>query len=241
VKRAPGNHSLRSQVWVKVSPAGAVLDSIAIPDEGDGAFVLITPEGPDRPFTRQTRSTFSPLGYLVTGNNATYSFTLLKPRQPLKIEQPYQPIPLGRAEKAEWDAWSAHFGPITTGVTVQRPGADGKAKVTEQKGDRYVVPSTKPAYRELYADDEGRIWVDRYAEAKQVADTRKPGSKNPPRLWRQPRTFDVFDAGGRMLGTVVAPPRTQFEFRRGMQLWGVTRGEFDEQYVVRYRIEPVTR
>ncbi|MEX2281150.1 MAG: hypothetical protein WEE89_01555 [Gemmatimonadota bacterium] len=74
-----------------------------------------------------------------------------------------------------------------------------------------------------------------------MADTRKPGSKNPPRLWREPRTFDVFDAGGRFLGTVVAPRHTQFEFRRGLQLWGVTRGEFDEQYVVRYRIEPVTR
>jgi hypothetical protein len=235
------DRSMRSQLWLKVSATGQVLDTIPIPLENSTAFVLMTSEGDDPPFVTSVFSTMSPLGYLVTGNNTTYSFTLVKDGKPLKVERSYQPVPVARAEKAEWDAWADRFANAPGARTV-RPGPDGKPQVTEEKGPgRYTVPNTKPPYRNLTVDDEGRIWVDRHVAAVQRPDTRKPDSKSPPHVWREPRTFDVFDPDGKFLGTVVAPPQTQFLVQRGMQLWGVTKGEFDEEYVVRYRIEASRR
>jgi hypothetical protein len=88
-------------------------------------------------------------------------------------------------------------------------------------------------------DRDGRIWVDRYTAAVHRADIR-PGptrADGPPALtWREPRTFDVFEPAGRLLGTVVAPPATRFLHQRGNTIWAVTRGEFDENYVVRFRL-----
>jgi hypothetical protein len=87
-------------------------------------------------------------------------------------------------------------------------------------------------------DADGRIWIDRYVAAVKRNDIKANRPDQPPALtWREPRTFDVFDPAGRFLGTVAAPRNTRFLYARGNQLWGVTRGEFDENYVVRYRLE----
>jgi hypothetical protein len=59
----------------------------------------------------------------------------------------------------------------------------------------------------------------------------------PPLTWRDVPTFDVFESSGRLLGTVIVPSNTRIMFSRGDLVWGVTRGEFDEPYVVRFRIE----
>jgi hypothetical protein len=68
----------------------------------------------------------------------------------------------------------------------------------------------------------------------------------PPITWKQPVVFDVIEPNGRFLGTVAIPgvrksPYDSFPRivrARDMTVWTIELGEFDEQYVVRYRIVP---
>ncbi|MEX2283833.1 MAG: hypothetical protein WEE89_15215 [Gemmatimonadota bacterium] len=140
-------------------------------------------------------------------------------------DMPGQRIRLyGREEKLEWDARARH--------TNQRlsPG-DASYGVT--------VPAVKPAYHDFSVGEDGRIWVRRYVAAQKRTDLPPPRGTNPPPpiSWREPPTFDVFEPGGRFLGTVVLPHRTYLWVRRGNSLWGTTRGALDETYIVRYRLE----
>lgn len=48
---------------------------------------------------------------------------------------------------------------------------------------------------------------------------------------------DVIDPRGTFLGTVTLPHRAENLFARGPRVWTKEFGDFDEQYVVRYRIE----
>ncbi|GMV08263.1 MAG: hypothetical protein AMXMBFR53_45380 [Gemmatimonadota bacterium] len=62
----------------------------------------------------------------------------------------------------------------------------------------------------------------------------------------QPVVYDVLDPRGTFLGTLRFPgsawanpwPRTEAVQARGDRVWTVEYGDFDEQYVVRYRIVP---
>jgi len=101
------------------------------------------------------------------------------------------------------------------------------------------IPDAKPAFQEIYAGERGRIWVQRHTAAVKVeAEARKarPGGP-PPITWEEPAVFDVFDRDGTYLGEVHAPPRTTLMAFRGDTVWGVRRGEFDEPYVVRFRVD----
>jgi len=100
----------------------------------------------------------------------------------------------------------------------------------------YTIPWTKPAFRDIYVGDEGRIWIDRYTEAVQREPRDDDRPERPPLTWLEPRTFDVFEPDGVFLGTVVGPPQTELLLWKGDFVWGVERGPSDEPYVVRLRI-----
>lgn len=211
------------KVWpkgfLKVASGGAVLDTIPLPSNPGDGFVLYGSEGPMYNFAQRFRYAWSPLGYLVAGHNRTYSFDLLRPDEPvLRIVRDAEPVRLKAEERDQWRAWGAYF--------------------SKRSGKTYSLPSTKPAFRDIYVGDEGRIWVDRYAEAVR-REPRPRDDDRPERLpltWRQPRTFDVFEPDGVFLGTVIGPPETWLVRWRGEYVWGVERGPSDEPYVVRFRI-----
>lgn len=86
--------------------------------------------------------------------------------------------------------------------------------------------------------EDGRIWVERYVEAKErPGPPRAEGDQRPRRVWREPRTFDVFEPDGRILGTVVLPEDTYIFVRRGRHVWGTYRDESDVSYIIRLRLE----
>ena len=102
------------------------------------------------------------------------------------------------------------------------------------------VPRVKPAYRSIELGEEGRLWVRRYVAAEEgevIQASAQPGSEPPPPIrWREPVVYDVFEVDGTFLGSVRLPPRTSLSVMRGDFVWGVRRGNFDESYVVGFRV-----
>jgi hypothetical protein len=227
------------QGWIRVSPAGTVLDTIPIPDDPNKAqsFVLSTPSGYDRPFPRETVSTISRMGYLISGRNDAYKFQLHPNRKPgLTIERAYTPIRVAQDERAEWEAWAAFFQRRATNPPGRGPAVVGPRPAA------YSIPQTKPPFSELRTDADGRIWVRRYVEAqRRPATPRRAGNESPQHLWREPPTFDVFEPAGRFLGTVTLPWSSFFYDASDRFVWAGLRGDLDEAYVVRYRLDFTSR
>jgi hypothetical protein len=80
-------------------------------------------------------------------------------------------------------------------------------------------PETLPAYSDLKVDAQGNLWV---------ADYLAPGEEQP--------RWTVFDAEGRMLGTIKTPIGFTIHDIGSDYLLGVERGELDVEQVVLYRL-----
>lgn len=167
-------------------------------------------------------------GGLVIGVNDRYSIRHYRPDGTvLRIERDVAPIaylPEEKAERAARNAW--------------RMRTQGEFMTSELP----ATPDTKPFYRSLSVGAEGRLWVERYTEAEEGPAIQTPAPPGveppPPSMWREPRVYDVFEVDGTFLGSVRVPGRTDLSVFRGDRVWGVRTGEFDEQYVVGYRLVP---
>ena len=221
--------------WIRVSPIGKLVDTIPIPKEANAprSFVLSGPSGYDRPFTPQLVTAMSSNGYLITGHNTTYAFEQHLPNGPVRrIERAYTPVPVARAERGEWEAWAS----ILARPAAARPGQP--AVRSAPRPASYAIPDIKPAYKDLRTDSQGRIWVRRYVAAQsRPGPERKPGDERPRRVWKEPQTFDVFEAEGTFLGTITLPFDAYLYDAIDRHIWATVRGESDEEYVVRFRIE----
>jgi hypothetical protein len=182
----------------------------------------MTNEGYLEPFVNELTFALSPHGYLVSGYTSEYAVMRLDRdgNAVSRFVRDFEPVRLNREERAQWQARADFY--------TRRGGASAGA----------VIPEEKPAFRALEVDDDGRIWVHRYAPAvEHPRNPDRPADQPPELTWRDKPTFDVFESDGRFLGSVQLPPRTRILVRRGRQLYGVTRGEFDEPYVVGFRLE----
>ena len=222
--------------WIRVSPDGVVLDTVLAPVTATPvrSFVLSSSSGYDRPFTREVLNTVTVFGELVSGDNATYDIERrARDGSVARITRPYQAVPVGAGERAEWEAWAAFF----EAQARHRPASERAIEIGPAEGD-YVIPAQKPAYHTLLSDREGRLWVRRYVVADSVPGAeRAAGDPRPQRVWREPSTFDVFERDGAWLGTVTLPPNTRFAEARGRHLWVIGTGDQGEDIVARYRIE----
>lgn len=216
------------RIFTQISPSGEVLGSIDIPpEERTGrSFVLMTSEGRREYFPEFRAHALSNRGYLVAGHNRTYALDLFLPGgRGRRITRTVEPVSLRGGERAQWEAMVRYAENLIPGGPAYPP-----------------PPRTKPVFRTLTVDRDGRIWVERYVEAiKTEPEPREPGDERPLREWREPPTFDVIQPDGTFLGTVVLPRDTYAYVRSGWHIWGVYSGELREPYIVRLRIEPVAR
>ncbi len=215
--------------FTKVSVNGQIIDTIMLPPEDivGPSFALVTKEGWRYPYYHSTMWAVSQFGYLVVGRNTEYAFELrLTSEPPRRIARAYDPVQLTREERDDWQARIESMR--------ERLGhSGGPAVMTLTDGVTSTdLPEYKPPYRDLSTDDNGRIWVERYVPALNLPV--RVGS--PDSSLREPPTFDVIDPDGIFYGTIQLPPATIIHVRRDDQLWCVQLGEFDEPYVVRYRI-----
>jgi hypothetical protein len=166
----------------------------------------------------------SPLGYMVVGVNDDYSFEVRwRDGRTVRIERVYQPVAYTPEERAEWESLFDWF------------------RENDYPVELGSVPSRKLPYAGFRVGQRGRIWVRRHVEARRDGLVQQPpeGSNQPPNVSSvEPEVYDVFEPDGTYLGEVHVPWRTSPLVIRGDTAWGVRRGEFDEQYIVRLVIAP---
>jgi hypothetical protein len=183
------------------------------------------------PFWPVQVETLSLDGEFVIGDPESYSIDVPRETGVLRIQRHVEPVPVSSGERAN------QRERITHDMRQVEPGWDW---------DGPVIPDTKPAFRSLRVDDDGRLWVHLHTQAERIPDEEidrpDPGSNDPPPLeWREPTRFDVFGADGTYLGQLEAPggfatsPRPAI---KGERIWAVVHDELDIPYVVRFRIVP---
>jgi hypothetical protein len=180
------------------------------------------------PFSPDEETTLTRFGYWIHGISTDYSFTLLKPEGPVRIEKAHVPIPVAPGEKAEEEAFAIRNMRYTD---------------PNWRWNGPAIPDTKPPYREIIGGEDGTIWV----LVSQPGVRREDPSYDPtdpdaiPDEWIEPALFDVFEEDGRYLGAVRTPEGFNAQWPRPLftREWvlATVRDEFDVQTVVKYRVE----
>ena len=226
--------------FVRYGPDGQPGDTIPYPTSEQRAPRLTAEfvSGDDRrssstsvPFWPEQVTTLSLDGEFVIGEPEGYSIDVPRGAGMLRIQRDAAPIPVSAGERANQRARIAH------NMRQTQPGWDW---------DGPAIPDTKPMFRNMMTDQDGRLWVHLHAVAERIPDEEierpDPASNDPPpEEWREPTRFDVFDVDGTYLGQIEAPrgfARSPRPAIKGDRVWAVVRDELDVPYVVRFRIVP---
>jgi hypothetical protein len=191
------------------------------------------------PLTPRAYWAASPAGAVLTAISDRYAIQVEKPDgSVVRIEREYEPAPASREER----------------YTFVRD-IDRQAKQIDYRWTWRgpIVPEEKPPFKGLFADADGRIWVQLHQTAELTgefaASVEAPDTAADPesedrlptiRDWREPIVFDVFEPDGRYLGQVSAPPgfRTQpLPSIRGNTVWAAVREGGGVPDIVRFEIE----
>lgn len=198
---------------------GAILDTIPPPAiEGEPT------DAPNGMFLPRKQWAMTRLGQIVIGVSDDYRFEIRNPDgSVIRVEKAWTAVELGPEEKAEWQAlldwrWEEQGQFMTAPM---RP-----------------VPDRKPAYGDISAGIDGTIWIRLHVPAEKREPTSERGPEDPPPItWVEPRVYDVYESDATYLGQVQVPSRTNVMVFSRSHLWGVRRGDFDEQYAVRLGVE----
>lgn len=88
-------------------------------------------------------------------------------------------------------------------------------------------PERLAAFGRFFVGRGGRIWIQR----------DRPDPAGSGGLWGVPGArYDVFDADGRYLGAVEAPPGARLQAASGDTVWALAFGELDQASVVAYEL-----
>lgn len=178
-------------------------------------------------FTPQVHWTFSPLGYFVGGFSSAYRIDLFRTGAPvLRIERTAKPVPVASAEAADRRRVS------TENMRQNFPGWTWNGP---------DIPTTKPPFRNVYAGDDGRIWVMLSRPGVKTADPPAEPAANrfSEPVWTDPVAFDVFEADGTYIGEVSAPtgflnyPEPVF---RGDTVWAAIEDADGVRFVKRMEV-----
>lgn len=221
VEGAPKGATVSDGYAIRLRDDGQIIDSIPIPPPpgAERGFFISTPDGGSFNFIPQAHAAVSPLGATVFGHGSAYRFTIRTLKDVRVVEHPWTPVPVVGGERDNWKQWVTHF-----------EGLD-KGRFT------YSVPPTKPAFRDLFTDSDGRIWVSLYRPAEKRDYPPRPAGDARPRLfWRQNATHDVFSPSGAYLGRVELERDSQLLAAVGDRIWVLSRGADDEDRIIVYRL-----
>jgi hypothetical protein len=219
--------------YMVVGLDGAVKDSVLPPAlDVPRAQIVASREGGTSsnsvPFAPQRAWTISPHGYVVSGVGNRYAVTLHRPGAPLRIEREVAALPVDADEKANAEEIAI---------------ANMRRTDPSWRWNGPPIPDVKPLLRSIRAGADGRLWVQRSQPGEAVEpdpapEQGDPRDRMPPRRWREPTAYDVYEPDGRYVGFLRLPPRTQLTHMHGERVWGVEADSLDVPYVVRFRLLP---
>jgi hypothetical protein len=138
---------------------------------------------------------------------------------------PFEPVPIGTAEKEEWVAESARSG---GGIGIGMQIENGRRSMSFQRGgagerraiDQYQWPDEKPPFYSgrLPVDGMSRVWVRRHVDAGAAS------------------TYDVFDRSARHVATYTLDPGKRVVGFGPSSVYVVAFDEFDLTYLERYAL-----
>ena len=236
LERDPTTGEFIKAGFIQLDSSGTVRDTLVFPSWGPEPPSLRaqSPDGGSTrvssvPFTVGSEATLLPSGALLSGSGASYTIVVsAASAKPLRIDREMTPVPVSDTEREE------HTARITQSMRALNPSWNWTGP---------GIPTTKPPFRDLFAGDDGRIWVQLSAEAETIPETERapvPQRPNPPvqMTTREPYVYEVFAADGRLLARVAAPPKTRIVRARGNTVWAIQLDAMDVSYAVRMRIEP---
>jgi hypothetical protein len=235
---------------------GTPIDTVPEPELPDAAPIIFVgdKDRPSRyrqvPYTPDHVWALSPLGYFVTGfpegRGGQYSVELRlpvrrasdaagalprwRPGDPVSsIRIPYMPVPVSSGERADHVSWYTEYM---------------RELDSSWRWNGPAIPAHKPAYKGLWVDGDGRIWISLHTPGRldTSGDTLKyyaNGQVNgawPVHRWPEPLLFDVVEPGGRYLGKVSSVDMIHPQVARGNRLWAIVETEYGRLTVKRYRI-----
>ncbi|HZI30275.1 MAG TPA: 6-bladed beta-propeller [Gemmatimonadaceae bacterium] len=212
------------QQYLRLSPDGKVLDSIAFPRLTAGTlpsrgFALSTSDGMRMSFIDENHVAPYLAGGLVAAASGSYRLVVNDgSRRVLIIERKTPAVRLSSEERAQW---------LEFADTMKLRGAGP-----------YDIPQEKPFLRHVRSDHSGRIWAEVYTAAEKrtnLPPTRPNGGKQIL-FWRERTTYDVFSSKGQYLGRVTLPEETVLLAIQGNRLYTRGRGPDDEERLAVYRL-----
>jgi hypothetical protein len=189
---------------------GQVTDTLVVPQ------LPGLPEERGGPYRIETYWSWHPEGYFVVGVSNEYSLEERRPDGVLRIRRDVEKLPV---HPEEADAYRRLFEWMEQQPAYRAPEGEW-------------IPSTMPPFRGIEVGTDGRIWVRRNTHPIRISVVEYPDGR-PSVEWAQPFVYDVFEADGSFLGEIRFPERFEPYLFGTRHVWGVRRGEFDEQYVVR--------
>jgi hypothetical protein len=198
-----------------------------------------TPSRSAIPLSPGFRTTYSRLGYWVTGDQSTYAIVLHRTGSaPLRIESDGAPVRVTGAER------EYHRALLEERVRRRSP-----ARV-----DISLIPESKPAFKDIVADMDGRLWVSLHTAAVRTTVQQQAGpatgfgggsgnarSSSPPArpetmvVWREHPLFDVYAPTGEFLGSLQLAENEKLLNAMHDRIWVMRRDSLGVEYVVRYR------
>jgi hypothetical protein len=206
---------------------GDNLDNLAllVLEDGDVADTMAVPQLPRMPRERggpyqiERYWSWHPDGYFVVGVSDDYSLEARRADGVLRIRRSVERLPVHPEEAS---AWRRQFEWMEEHPSYRAPVGEW-------------LPSNMPPFRGIEAGKDGRIWVQRNTHPIEISVNDRPD--RPPAVgWQQPFLYDVFGPDGSFLGEVRFPDRFEPHLFGPDYVWGVRRGDLNEQYVVRHAI-----
>ena len=159
-----------------------------------------------------------PYGHIVVGSNTTYTFEIRRQEgSVVRVSLPHTPVPFSDAGLAT----RAEDPDVIRAREADRLGGEPQD----------AQPEFRPAYNRFHFGSDGRIWVQRY-----IVDEGSSSEQASSSRFLQATAFDVFEEDGTYLGFARFPQNARPLVFTSTHVYAVETGEYDEQYVVRYRL-----
>ncbi len=181
------------------------------------------------PFSPRAFWIMSPSGAMIHGVSADYRIDIERESGgTTKIEKRWDPVPVDPEEK------ECHVRALTLAARQVTPG---------WSWDGPAIPRFKPAYKGLFSDLSGRIWVLRQGRGRRLQNCQETPANIRQYLespcWIDSILLDVFEESGRYLGEVEIPEGFRFSpppfIRDGLVLAVVADADGNER-VKRFRL-----